>query len=97
MWNMLNNFLGRSKSAKPPNISNMNPDALNTFFSEFGPNVSKNIKPINHFSKYLPSKTYYSITPEELISTVKILPSKQSYGYDEIPMSVIRCVIHSFA
>ena len=52
---------------------------------------------INHFSKYLLSKTHYSITPEELISTVKILPSKQSYGYDEIPMSVIRCVIHSFA
>ena len=76
MWNMLNNYLSRSKPAKSLNIPNVNPDALNTFFSEFGPNDSKNIKPVNHFSKYLSSKTYSSIfiqpiTPEELISTVK--------------------------
>ena len=37
------------------------------------------------------------ITPEEFISTVKNLPPKQSYGFDEIPMSVIKRVIHCFA
>ena len=61
MWNRLNNYLGRSKPAKSPNIPNKNPDAHNTFFSELGPNASKNIKPVNHFSKYLPSKTYSSM------------------------------------
>ena len=99
---MLNNFLSRSKPAKPPITPNMNPDALNTFFSELGPNDSKRIKPVNHCSKYLRSKTYSSmfnqlINPEGLISTVKNLPPKQSYGYSKIPMSVIQRVIHCFA
>ena len=55
--------------------------------------MQKHIKPINSFTKHLHYRVANSMfvspaTSIEIITNTNSLPSKQSYGYAKIPMSV---------
>ena len=74
---------------------------FNNFFTSIGSKLASNI-PVstNHFSTYMPKlkndkSTFalYLTTPEEIICIVNSLKSNDSFGVDEIPITIIKAVI----
>ncbi len=101
MWVLLNSHFGKNTN-KTMKLCDISPDDLNDFFVELGPKTKQTIKSVNHFSKYLFNRVTNSmfilpVTPEEIINVTNCLPAKLSYGYDEIPMKVIKSVVAHIA
>ena len=88
-------YTGKNFFSKSGNIGKLDIDVLNAFYAELGLNAKKHIKSINSSTTNLHNRVANSmfVNPITLKKIIKIsfsLPSKQSYGYDEIPMSVIQ-------
>lgn len=99
LWSIINNQTSKQTKSSQLDIE---PNVLNNFFAKLGTKATANIKPINHYSKYLKMPVcnamfIYPVSLSELLSTVKSLPSKLSSGYDKIPLKIIKNVIYSVA
>jgi hypothetical protein len=101
VWQHINQILGRSQKSNN-NLSSINPNTLNKFFAELGNNTTKHIKRTDNFMKYLQSPCLNSfflspVTPQEICEITKTLKNKNSAGFDNLTVSIIKQIIVSIA
>lgn len=102
-WCIINQLTGKSRDSgieirpeEPDNVA----DKFNDFFVNIAPNITRNLRKSQqeiNLARNERSFCMFDISSDELIKLVKTLNNKYSYGWDEIPMSVIKRSIHIIA
>ena len=97
MWQLINSNINKVGESRPT-FHGMSSDDLNNYFANLGSDAVKDIRPRHDFKNYLKNRIINSffmetITPEEIVSTTKLLKSKSSYGYDKLSMKLIKGII----
>lgn len=105
VWEIVNNMTGRDNK-NHNQITTKNPQHLAEDFNDYFINVAKKlIQNSQTKKKFQPSENrgnvksffVFNVTDDEVINTVKRMKNKTSFGYDEIPMTVIKRSIHLIA
>ena len=109
IWSILNSLTKRNAQEKQPkpitvdgSVVEEPENYLNNYFINIAPTLSNSFSKNSNWKSYLNKPTPNSfflvdVTPNEIITTTKLLKKKSSSGLDNIPMRIIISTIESTA